>query len=216
MKMMLSLLMTILLIFIGCSSKDNPENISNGTVVDENTIADTDSLAQILQTWVPEIAVDSVKHLDIAGFYEDSLGNAWYETVFSSNPQKIVESYSDDGLNTCFVHLFEKEIGAFLHVSGTNETLEKKVYLRRDSVNPVAVFKYDYGCMGNSDQCSDKDSIYDEFRRDCFERNGVFRDYYVRSQRMEIHSSCEYVVTPLIDSREYLSVVVEKMMESCR
>lgn len=216
MKMMLSLLMTILLIFIGCSSKENSENISNGTVVDENTIADGDSLAQILQTWVPEIAVDSVKHLDIAGFYEDSLGNAWYETVFSSNPQKIVESYSDDGLNTCFVHLFEKEIGAFLHVSGTNETLEKKVYLRRDSVNPVAVFKYDYGCMGNSDQCSDKDSIYDEFRRDCFERNGVFRDYYVRSQRMEIHSSCEYVVTPLIDSREYLSVVVEKMMESCR
>ncbi len=216
MKMMLSLLMTILLIFIGCSSKENSENISNGTVVDENTIADGDSLAQILQTWVPEVPVDSVEHCDMAGFYEDSIGNSWYEIVFSSEPQVIVENYSDDGLNACVVQVYEKENGVFFHKLKMNETLEKKVYLKRDSINPVAVFKYDYGCMGNSDQCSDKDSIYGEFRRDCFERNGAFRDYYVRSQRMEIHSSCEYVVTPLIDSREYLSVVVEKMTESCR
>lgn len=212
MKMMLSLLMVISLIFVGCSSKDDSENISNGTVVDENTIADADSLAQILQTWVPEIPVDSVEYCDENHDSDDGYYKAlWYDIFFHSEPVVLLEFYSEDGHNACVIKIFEKENGLRFSLSGNFGTKRYIQLLNLSAGIPLSTERFDilYSNKGLENKIADST----RFAEHCAYKNAWLK--IEESYEDELHLRCVSTVDTVVDARDYLHTNGERLKSYC-
>ncbi|MCQ2097341.1 MAG: hypothetical protein MJY87_05280 [Fibrobacter sp.] len=210
MKIMLSLLMALLLL-VSCSSQKESENISNGTVVDENTIADTDSLAQILQTWVPEVPVDSVKHQwDVEGVedWEDSL--FWNEIIFITQSESLHHFYGNDA-DACIIQIFENENGLRFTWS---DSLGLKKYTQLLSLfagTPVSTERFD--ALYNSKGLENKSTDSTRFAKHCAEKNAQLK--IEKSYEKELHLRCISVVDTVVDARDYLYINGEKLKSYC-
>lgn len=211
MKIMLSLLMALLLL-VSCSSQKESENISNGTVVDENTIADTDSLAQILQTWVPEVPVDSVEyceeHHDRGDEYNKVL---WHEIYFHSEPVTLLKFFSEDGLNACVIKIFEKENGLQLKLIDVLGSKNYTQLLNLSAGTPRSTERFDILYSGQGLENKIADSI--RFAKHCAEKNAQLK--IEKSYEEELHLRCISVVDTVVDARDYLYANGEKLKSYC-
>ena len=211
MKIMFSLLIVLSLIFAGCCSKDDPENISNGSVVDENTVADTDSLAQILQTWVPEIAVDSVKHQwDVEGVEDCEESLFWNEIIFITQSESLHHFYGNDA-DACIIQIFENENGLRFTLS---DSLGLKKYTQLLSLfagTPVSTERLDilYSSKGLENESTDST----RFVEHCAEKNAQLK--IEKSYENELHLRCISTVDTVVYARDYLQTNGEKLKSYC-
>lgn len=210
MKMMLSLLMTILLIFIGCSSKENSENISNGTVVDENTIADGDSLAQILQTWVPEVPVDSVEYIWEPDCFAIVEGLYWYEIKFSTRGEILHEFYINEA-DACVVQMFDKQNGLQLTLSDVLGLKKYTQLLNLATEMPISIKQLDilYSNQGLHNKSTDST----RFAEYCADKNAQLK--IEKSYEEELHLRCISVVDSVVAANDYLRMNGEKLKSYC-
>lgn len=212
MKIMFSLLIVLSLIFAGCCWKDDPENISNGTVVDENTIAETDSLAQILQTWVPEVPVDSVEHCDEYHDRGDEYYKGlWHEIYFHSEPVTLLKFFSEDGLNACVIKIFEKENGLHLKLNDVFGLKNYTQLLNLSSGTPLSTERFDilYSDQGLKNKIADST----RFAEHCADKNAQLE--IEKSYEEELHLRCTSVVDSVVAANDYLRMNGEKLKSYC-
>ena len=212
MKIMFSLLIVLSLIFAGCCSKDDPENISNGTVVDENTVADTDSLAQILQTWVPEVPVDSVEkqwNNSDEGNVENQI---FYEIIFSCLAENKYEYYSDDGTKMCVIQYYQEQNGLQFTSQKDLGLIKYTQTLNLLNGTKISVERFSGLYSGNNASGESSDSLL--FSNYCSRKNGTI--VYNKNIKDRLDMKCESVVDLLISAHDYLLDNVEKLKPYCK
>lgn len=95
-----SLLLALFIGFVACSKENGGP--SAGIVTEENSVA---------QTWMPEVAVDSVEH-QLKEYGDDVIEGkiSWYDYKLST-VGNVTYEYWETSINACVVQVFEEQNG---------------------------------------------------------------------------------------------------------
>ena len=195
-----SLLLALFTGIIACTSENN--NTAGGSVAEENSVA---------QTWIPEIAVDSVKHQwDSATLDPSPADWCWHEIIFTTQSKFIYEYYGKNA-DACVIQLFEKENGLRFTLSSDYSLLKYTQLLNLISNVPISEERFDifYGYKGLASKS--KDST--QFATHCSGQNAQLE--IIKSVEHELHLNCISAVDTLITAHDYLYNKADSLKVYC-
>lgn len=209
--MKINFLFCLCLVFI-CCSNENSGDVSNGTVVDENSIANSDSLAQILQTWEPAIPVD-FGEWQLNNSYGDVSGNqSLFEFVFCSDVENIYEHYSEDGVEACTIQLYKQQNSLLFTL---RDIQKKSKYVQVLKLVEKTQIKEEYiNVLYSNEMLFSRTVDSLQFADGCLKKNGHVKFY--KGLNSELNLKCESVVNSLVAAQDYLLDNVEVLKNFCK
>lgn len=189
MKTKISFLLALFIGVIACTSED--DNTAGGAVTEENSIA---------QTWVPEVAVDSMEYQSEPTTSDSSRFDlVWYEIKFTTQSKFIYEYYGKNA-DACVIQLFEKENGLRFTLSSDYSLLKYTQLLNLISNVSISEERFDvfYGYKGLTSKSNDST----QFATHCSGQNAQLE--IIKSVEHELHLNCISAVDTLITAHNYL------------
>lgn len=197
--------------FFACTKAEDKQLASGYTEEGNAENALDSTVAKVLKTWEPVVAVDSVQR---SGSGENQ-GKSWYEVNFTTEGQEFY-SHSGGGVEepvSYAVMIYADENAVRLDLETANAQKSVSQILTRDSLQAVVTDRLDNSYTGEGvEETCRIDSL--KFVEGCSGESAEFVNQFGASACTELHLVCiRKLSAPTVNAKDYLMATAQAWIE---